>query len=116
MREADVLERFKEQFTKLGFEIEHFGGAEYSICGVPGNLYRLNTRDVLIEMLDELTDGISERATTDVILDKIASMSCKAAVKGSLIIHIIVHMEDQRLLPCQNMKLRKNSSELCRKR
>ena len=83
MREADVLERFKEQFTKLGFEIEHFGGAEYSICGVPGNLYRLNTRDVLIEMLDELTDGISERATTDVILDKIASMSCKAAVKGN---------------------------------
>ena len=83
MREAEVLERFKEQFTKLGFEIEHFGGAEYSICGVPGNLYRLNTRDVLIEMLDELTDGISERATTDVILDKITSMSCKAAVKGS---------------------------------
>lgn len=83
MREAEVLERFKEQFTKLGFEIEHFGGAEYSICGVPGNLYRLNTRDVLIEMLDELTDGISERATKDVILDKIASMSCKAAVKGS---------------------------------
>lgn len=83
MREAEVLERFKEQFTKLGFEIEHFGGAEYSICGVPGNLYRLNTRDVLIEMLDELTDGISERATTDVILGKIASMSCKAAVKGS---------------------------------
>lgn len=83
MREAEVLERFKEQFTKLGFEIEHFGGAEYSICGVPGNLYRLNTRDVLIEMLDELTDGISERVTTDVILDKIASMSCKAAVKGS---------------------------------
>lgn len=83
MREAEVLERFKEQFTKLGFEIEHFGGAEYSICGVPGNLYRLNTRDVLIEMLDELTDGISERATADVILDKIASMSCKAAVKGS---------------------------------
>ena len=83
MREAEVLERFKEQFTKLGFEIEHFGGAEYSICGVPDNLYRLNTKDVLIEMLDELTDGISERATTDVILDKIASMSCKAAVKGS---------------------------------
>lgn len=83
MREAETLERFKEQFTKLGFEIEHFGGAEYSICGVPGNLYRLNTRDVLIEMLDELTDGISERATADVILDKIASMSCKAAVKGS---------------------------------
>lgn len=83
MREAETLERFKEQFTKLGFEIEHFGGAEYSICGVPGNLYRLNTKDVLIEMLDELTDGISEQATADVILDKIASMSCKAAVKGS---------------------------------
>lgn len=83
MREAEILERFKEQFTKLGFEIEHFGGAEYSICGVPGNLYRLNTKDVLIEMLDELTDGISERVTADVILDKIASMSCKAAVKGS---------------------------------
>ena len=87
MREAEVLERFKEQFTKLGFEIEHFGGAEYSICGVPGNLYRLNTRDVLIDMLDELTDGISERATADVILDKIASMSCKAAVKGSCLLY-----------------------------
>ena len=39
MREAEVLERFKEQFTKLGFEIEHFGGAEYSICGVYHFLY-----------------------------------------------------------------------------
>ena len=83
MHEADTLKKYQEQFTKIGFDIEPFGGAEYSICGVPANLYQINPTDILNEMLGELSNDITERTTPDVILDKIASMSCKAAVKGN---------------------------------
>ena len=83
MHEADTLKKYQEQFTRIGFDIEHFGGAEYSICGVPANLYKINPTDILNEMLSELSNDITERTTPDVILDKIASMSCKAAVKGN---------------------------------
>ena len=83
MHEADTLKKYQEQFIRIGFDIEHFGGAEYSICGVPANLYKINPTDILNEMLSELSNDITERTTPDVILDKIASMSCKAAVKGN---------------------------------
>lgn len=83
MREAEALEHFMPQFTKLGFVIEHFGGMEYSICGVPGNLYKIDPHAILQEMLGELTRDIHSSLEPDVILDKLASMSCKAAIKGN---------------------------------
>ena len=77
-----MLRRHMEHFTAVGFEIEHFGGREYSVRAVPGNLYGIADRTLFIEMLDGLTD-VSERASAQVICEKIASMSCKAAVKGN---------------------------------
>lgn len=82
MQEEEMLRRHMEHFTAVGFEIEHFGGREYSVRAVPGNLYGIADRTLFIEMLDGLTD-VSERASAQVICEKIASMSCKAAVKGN---------------------------------
>ncbi len=82
MQEEEILRRDMESFTAVGFEIEHFGGKEYSIRAVPGNLYGIADRTLFVEILDGLTD-ISERASAQVICEKIASMSCKAAVKGN---------------------------------
>lgn len=83
MRESEVLKEYQEEFQRLGFEITHFGGSEYSVCGVPDNLYQLDAKAILLEMLDELTDGGHIKNAPDLILDKLATMACKAAVKGN---------------------------------
>lgn len=82
MQEEEKLLQNLDHFHAVGFEIEPFGGKEYSIRAVPGNLYGIADRALFLELLDGLTD-LSEKASADVICEKIASMSCKAAVKGN---------------------------------
>ena len=83
MQEEALLKKYMQHFTDLGYEIEHFGGMEYQICAVPGNLYNINKKELFIEILDNLSE-LSGRNNPDLILEKIASMSCKAAVKGNM--------------------------------
>lgn len=80
--EAEILKEYKSSFEKLGFEMEPFGGKEYAIYAVPGNLYGLNEKDLFLEMLDDFSSQAG-KINPDMILDKLASMSCKAAVKGN---------------------------------
>ncbi|MCD7833490.1 MAG: DNA mismatch repair endonuclease MutL [Lachnospiraceae bacterium] len=82
MQEEEMLKKHMDRFTEVGFEVEPFGGREYAICAVPGNLYGIAEGSLFLEMLDGLTD-VSERASDQSIREKIASMSCKAAVKGN---------------------------------
>lgn len=81
LQEEELLKRHMTAFTDVGFEISPFGGREYAISAVPGNLYSLASRDLFLEILDGLS-GVSERASDQIVCEKIASMSCKAAVKG----------------------------------
>lgn len=83
MQEEEVLKEHMEEFTKIGFEIEAFGGDSYAVRAVPDNLFSIAKKELLIEMLDGLVDGISSHVAPDLIAEKIASMSCKAAVKGN---------------------------------
>lgn len=83
MQEEELLKKYKKHFTDLGYEIEHFGGMEYQVCAVPGNLYNINKKELFIEILDELGE-LSGRQDPNLILERIASMSCKAAVKGNM--------------------------------
>ncbi len=81
MQEQQLFEAYQDQFENLGFEINPFGGREYAICAVPANLYDLNQKELFLEMLDGLSQDTGAK-TPDFILEKLASMSCKAAVKG----------------------------------
>ncbi len=81
MQEADKLKEYQDYFQELGFEIEPFGGKEYAIRAVPANLYGLAEKELFLELLDELE--YRNGRNTEMILDKIATMSCKAAVKGN---------------------------------
>ncbi len=81
MQEAEKLKEFQKYFQELGFQIEPFGGKEYAISAVPANLYGLAEKELFVELLDELEFGNGRN--TEMILDKIATMSCKAAVKGN---------------------------------
>ena len=82
MQEEDLLKRYKNVFTDIGFEIEHFGGSEYAVRAVPDNLFSLAKKELLLEMLDSLTEEQAGEAS-ETIYNRIASMSCKAAVKGN---------------------------------
>lgn len=81
-QEEELLRRHKDRFDAVGFEIAPFGGREYAISAVPGNLYGLASRELFVEILDGLSD-VSETASDQIVTEKIASMSCKAAVKGN---------------------------------
>lgn len=81
LQEEELLKRHMTAFTDVGFEISPFGGREYAVSAVPGNLYSLASRDLFLEILDGLS-SISEQASDQIVCEKIASMSCKAAVKG----------------------------------
>ena len=59
MQEIDVLETFKDRFTAIGFEIEPFGGDEYAVRAIPDNLFGIAKKELLLEMLDSLSDGLS---------------------------------------------------------
>ena len=81
-REEEVLNKYMDIFTRIGFEIEPFGGKEYSVRAVPAEMLGIAHQDLLIEFLDSLVDEVGH-TTPEVILEKVASMSCKAAVKGN---------------------------------
>lgn len=83
MQEAQLLNENMDRFARIGFEIEPFGGEEYAVRAVPDNLFSIAKKDLLMEMLDDLADGITTNMTPELIDEKVASMSCKAAVKGN---------------------------------
>lgn len=82
MQEEALLNKYMDYFQKLGFEIEPFGGKEYSVTAIPANLFGLNGQELVVEILDSLSD-FHGNETPQMITEKIASMSCKAAVKGN---------------------------------
>lgn len=82
MQEEELLEKYMDYFKKLGFEIEPFGGKEYSVTALPGNLFGLDGKRLMVEILDGLA-SFHGNEKPDMITEKIASMSCKAAVKGN---------------------------------
>lgn len=80
--EQEMLETYLPEIKKFGYEIENFGGREYMISAVPDNLYHIDMKDLFIEMLDDFSN-LTGRQTPELILEKVATMSCKAAVKGN---------------------------------
>ncbi|MDD6482611.1 MAG: DNA mismatch repair endonuclease MutL [Lachnospiraceae bacterium] len=82
VKEEEMLDKYREEICRLGYEVEPFGGREYMISAVPDNLYHIDMKDLFIEMLDDFSD-MSGKQTPELILEKVASMSCKAAVKGN---------------------------------
>ena len=81
-RECEMLEKYRPQIEQFGYEVEHFGGKEYMISAIPDNLFNIDMKDLFIEMLDDFSNSTG-RQTPDIITEKVASMSCKAAVNGN---------------------------------
>ena len=82
MEEEMLIKKFEANFKELGFEIEHFGGKEYAVYAVPDNMYSIGSEELLRDIIDNLDEN-STSLKSELITEKIASMSCKAAVKGN---------------------------------
>ncbi len=80
-QEAALLEKYKDVFASMGYEVEPFGGKEYKICAVPSELYRVSAEQLFRDIMDQLGQ-LGERRPES-ISERLASMSCKAAVKGN---------------------------------
>ena len=84
LREQEVLRKYEEVLSQLGYEFEHFGGNEYSVRAVPADLYGLSEKDLLLEFVDDLSeDFVGAAPNASSILERVASLSCKAAVKAN---------------------------------
>lgn len=81
-KEEHALQTYLPQIEALGYEVENFGGREYMISAVPDNLFHIDMKDLFIEMLDDFS-AMNGRQAPELILEKVSSMSCKAAVKGN---------------------------------
>ena len=81
-KETQLLKDCMPHFETMGFEIEEFGSDAYAVRSMPVDLYGHNEKELFTEILDELSEN-PLKGTPDVILDKLASMACKAAVKGN---------------------------------
>ena len=83
-QEEEMFLSYRQYFEKLGFNIENFGGHEYAMRAIPVDLFGASSvKDMFLEILDELTHETSLSRTPDLINYKIASMACKASVKGN---------------------------------
>lgn len=80
--EQDILKRYEEVFSELGYVISSFGGNEFAIEGVPGNLFSFDVKEFFMELLASCSE-LKGNDGHDMIVEKVASMSCKAAVKGN---------------------------------
>lgn len=94
MQEEEVLKANMNYFEQFGFEIENFGGREYRISAVPSNLYGLTEEELFLEMLDNLASNNS-KDTLDIFAARLATMACKAAVKGN---HAMSQQEAEKLI------------------
>ena len=80
--DALVYEEHKQVFENFGFEIESFGGDELMLRAIPLDLYGANPKEMFLAILEELAQ-VHSAAKIDIIEDRIATMACKAAVKGN---------------------------------
>ena len=82
LQEEVILKANMEYFQQFGFEIEPFGGKEYCISAVPSELYGMEEEELFLDMLDHLS-GDGEKNALQLFTARLATMACKAAVKGN---------------------------------
>ncbi len=83
MAQQQAVEENQETLQRLGYQVENFGGREYAVNGVPAHLPSVGTQELLLEVIDSLAEERLKAKAPEILLDKVASMSCKAAVKGN---------------------------------
>ena len=81
-KEEELYEKTKDYFTHLGYRIRKEEEKRYALEGIPADFPSLDAEMLFHEILDALAEegNLSEAES---VYNKIASMACKASVKGN---------------------------------
>ena len=82
-KEMEFVKTNIELFKETGFDIEIFGENSIKINGVPDIEYKVSSRNIFLDVLDEMLTN--ERSTSKDVEERfIATVACKAAVKAHM--------------------------------
>ena len=70
-----------EALRALGFDIDEFGGTSVKVSSVPLDLFGMDIEAFFREVLSSM-ESLRAIRLSDIARDKLATMACKAAVKG----------------------------------
>ena len=70
-----------EALRALGFDIDEFGGTSVKVSAVPLDLFGMDIEAFFREVLSSM-ESLRAIRLSDIARDKLATMACKAAVKG----------------------------------
>ena len=93
--EKQTVADHEELLLSMGYELEPFGEREYAIRSIPGMLPSVPKDELLLELIDALTAETDIKQASQAILERTATMACKAAIKGN---HEVSPSEAKELL------------------
>ena len=82
-KEAELVKNNLEMFEKAGFTLEEFGENTIKLTGVPNICMEMDTKQLFMELIDEI-NNFSRTALQEREDRFIATIACKAAVKGKM--------------------------------
>ena len=81
--EAQAVQDNMELLASMGYEIEPFGAKEYAVRSIPAMLPSLPKDELLLELINGLVSQTDIDRAAQAILEKTATMACKAAIKAN---------------------------------
>lgn len=80
--QAQLIENNIEDLDRMGFSIRDFGGNTFVISAIPAIAGSINSRELLIDVLEYFGSESQSSDGGGILEDIISSMACKAAVKA----------------------------------
>ena len=82
-KEKEIVDKNLDMFINSGFDMEEFGQNSFKVSGVPNIGYDLDYKSLFKDMIEDLL-GASKTYSESKEERFIATLACKAAVKGRM--------------------------------
>lgn len=91
-KEMDIIKQHIEMFKNVGYILEEFSDNTIKISGIPNVGYNVDPKSMFKDIIDELS-GSSKTNTENIEWRFLATVACKAAVKGGTKLSDQEHVE-----------------------
>ena len=101
IKELDFVKTYESMFEDFGFTLEEFGSDAYCLRTIPSNLFGMDAQVFFRELLDAMEEEV-RKFTLDMVIDKIATMACKAAIKANQ--KLTIREAEELLKECEKLE------------
>ncbi len=101
LKELDFVKTYESMFEDFGFTLEEFGSDAYCLRTIPSNLFGMDAQVFFRELLDAMEEEV-RKFTLDMVIDKIATMACKAAIKANQ--KLTIREAEELLKECEKLE------------